>query len=174
MAEPPDAPLSSVTPEEYRAVMRHWPSGVTVITMRHGGGAHGMTASAFTSVSLNPPLIVIIVDKRWRSHGYILDAGIFCVNILAEDQADVSDRFAGRQGDLPDRFAGLATRSARTGAPWLSDCLAWLDCVVQERFDAGDHTLFLGRVVAAGVNRPDVQPLVYYDTRYGSWSALEP
>jgi flavin reductase (DIM6/NTAB) family NADH-FMN oxidoreductase RutF len=164
-------PGAAVSPEAYRAVMRHWPSGVTIVTMLDGERPHGMTASAFTSVSLHPPLVVIVVDKRWRSHGLIAAAGAFCVNILAADQAEVSDRFAGRHGELPDRFAGLATGRGATGAPYLASALAWLDCAVERSHDEGDHTLFVGRVVAAGVNRPDAEPLLYHDTRYRS---LEP
>lgn len=164
----------AVSPDDYRAVMRCWPSGVTVITMLDGESVHGMTASAFTSVSLHPPLVVIIVDKRWRSHGYIQASGVFCVNLLADDQVHESDRFAGRHGDLPDRFDGIATRTAATGSPVLERAMAWVDCVVQQHHDAGDHTLFLGRVVASGVNRPDAAPLLYHDTRYRALGHLGP
>jgi flavin reductase (DIM6/NTAB) family NADH-FMN oxidoreductase RutF len=164
----------AVSADDYKAVMRHWPSGVTVITMLDGAARHGMTASAFTSVSIHPPLVLVVVDKRWRSHGFIRDGGLFCVNILAADQRDVSDRFAGRHGELADRFADLPTATAHTGAPVLASAMAWLDCVVDHTFDAGDHTVFVGRVAACGVNRPDAEPLLYHDTRYRAFAPREP
>jgi flavin reductase (DIM6/NTAB) family NADH-FMN oxidoreductase RutF len=155
-----------VSGDDYRAVMRQWPSGVTVITMLDGEMPHGMTASAFTSVSVSPPLVLIVVDKRWRSHVHLSRGGVFCVNILAEDQSAVSDRFAGRHGDVRDRFHDVPARIEATGAPVLAEALAWLDCRVEQMLDAGDHTIFLGKVVAAGVNRPAAQPLIFHNTQY--------
>ncbi|RIL08290.1 hypothetical protein DCC79_14195 [bacterium] len=159
-------PIPSAAADAYRAAMRLWPSGVTIITMRGPDGPHGMTASAFTSVSVDPPMVLIVVDRRWRSHAHIEAAGAFCVNILGAGQSAWSDRFAGRHGEVPDRFAGIATAAALTGAPCLVDAVAWLDCTVAEAHPAGDHTVFLGRVVAAYA-RPDApEPLIYHNTRY--------
>jgi flavin reductase (DIM6/NTAB) family NADH-FMN oxidoreductase RutF len=159
------AGFPSVSADSYRAVMRHWPSGVTVITMPTADGPHGMTASAFTSVSVDPPMILIVVDRRWRSHAMIEAAGAFCVNILSAEQRDVSDRFAGRHGDLPDRFAGVPTTTAVTGSPCLVEAIGYLDCVVMQTHTAGDHTVFIGRVVAGHVG--DVaEPLLFHNTRY--------
>lgn len=163
--ESPDASISSVSPDQYRAVMRHWPSGVTVITMLHDGRRHGMTASAFTSVSVNPPLVLIVVDRRWRSHDYLVAAGSFCVNILAADQSNWSDRFAGRHGEMADRFEGIPTATAAGGAPVLTGALGYLDCTVENAYPAGDHTIFVGRVVSCGIQRGG-DPLVFHNTRY--------
>jgi len=160
----PDTP--SIRPEEYRAVMRHWPSGVTVITMPSPDGPHGMTASAFTSVSVDPPMILIVVDRRWRSHGLIEAARAFCVNILADTQPVWSDRFAGRHGDVADRFAGIATTTAVTGAPCFVEAIGYLDCVVAQTLVAGDHTIFVGRAVASHVHPAAAEPLVFHNTRY--------
>ncbi len=165
-------PESKATADTYRAVMRHWPSGVTVVTMLAGTVPHGMTASAFTSVSIHPPLILVVVDKRWRSHDFLLAGGAFCVNILTQDQREVADRFAGRHGEVADRFAGLATVVAVTGAPVLSEALAWLDCRLDACHDAGDHSIFVGRVVACAVARPDSRPLIYHDTQYRALAEL--
>lgn len=162
----PAGPPPLVSAEDYRAVMRQWPSGVTVITMLGPDGPHGMTASAFTSVSIDPPMILIVVDRRWRSHALIEAAGAFCVNILAADQAAVSDRFAGRHGALPDRFAGLATGRAATGAPFLAEAIGYLDCRVASATAAGDHSIFLGQVLAAAVQAEDREPLLFHNTRY--------
>jgi flavin reductase (DIM6/NTAB) family NADH-FMN oxidoreductase RutF len=125
-----------------------------------------MTASAFTSVSLSPPMVLIVVDRRWRSHDLIESGGVFCVNILAEDQVRWSDRFAGRHGEMPDRFVDVATTRAATGCACLAQATAWLDCRIAQMHRAGDHTVFIGHVLAASVMRPDASPLLYHDGRY--------
>lgn len=162
----PDAQPQAVSAADFRAAMRRWPSGVTVVTMLDGETGHGMTASAFTSVSIDPPLILIVIDKRWRSHDLIEAGGVFCVNVLAEDQRDWSDRFAGRHGELADRFQGIDTGVALTGALHLLDASAWLDCRVEHRAVAGDHTIFIGRVVACAANPGPTGPLIYHDGDY--------
>jgi flavin reductase (DIM6/NTAB) family NADH-FMN oxidoreductase RutF len=161
-----DAPSGPVDADRYREVMRRWPSGVTVVTMPTSSGGHGMTASAFTSVSISPPLVLVVVDKRWRSHSLIASAGVFCVNILGADQSAISDRFAGRQGRLDDPFTGLETGTAVTGSRFLMGALAYLDCRTDGVYDAGDHTIFVGRVLAAGVLRAEGGPLLYHDRDY--------
>jgi flavin reductase (DIM6/NTAB) family NADH-FMN oxidoreductase RutF len=168
------APSASVSADAYRTVMRLWPSGVSIITMLDGDRPHGMTASAFTSVSIHPPLVVIVVDQRWRSHDYIKASGAFCVNILGADQQDWSDRFAGRQGAVADRFAGIAKAVAVTGAPVLRPALGFLDCQVDQAVEAGDHTLFVGRVVACEVHDPVGRPLIYHNTDYATLAPRAP
>jgi flavin reductase (DIM6/NTAB) family NADH-FMN oxidoreductase RutF len=169
VADPSDrthARLASVDADLYRAVMQHWPSGVTVVTMPTSHGRHGMTASAFTSVSVTPPLVLVVVDKRWRSHDFIAAAGTFCVNILGEDQSALADRFAGRDPTLEDRFAGVATSVSSGGSAVLTAAVAHLDCVGDSQHDAGDHTIYVGRVVEAVVHRHDTPPLLYYARDY--------
>ncbi len=156
----------SITPDEFRAALRRWPSGVTVITMPTEDGPHGMTASAFTSVSIDPPLILVVIDQRWRSHDLIAQAGGFCVNILAEHQSEWSDRFAGRRPDLEDRFEGLETEPVASGSVCLKEARAWLDCQVEAAHEAGDHTIFVGRVIATGLGAPSDGPLLYHDGGY--------
>jgi flavin reductase (DIM6/NTAB) family NADH-FMN oxidoreductase RutF len=146
--------------------MQHWPSGVTVVTVALGAVRHGMTASAFTSVSIDPPLVLVVVDRRWRSHDFIAQARAFCVNILAEDQSHLADRFAGRHGDMPDRFFDLEAPAGPTGAPMIETALAHLDCLLEGTHDAGDHSIFVGKVVDARVHRPDAHPLLYHAQRY--------
>lgn len=155
-----------VDADAYRSVMQLWPSGVAVVTMAARGGHHGMTASAFTSVSINPPLVLVVVDKRWRSHDWLKAAGAFCVNVLGEDQRALSDRFAGRGPDANDKFHGLVTKRSAGGGMVLEDAAAYVDCLVDAAHDAGDHTIFVGRVVAAAVSRPGVEPLIYHRRRY--------
>lgn len=163
----PDERAPSATADAYRAVMRRWPSGVTVITMPGDAGPHGMTASAFTSVSIDPPMVLVVVDRRWRSHAFVAEHGVFCVNILAESQSELSDRFAGRHGEMADRFAGIATAVGVTGVPHLVEAAAWLECEVDQAHQAGDHTIFVGRVVGCGVADATGRPLLYHDGRYG-------
>lgn len=158
--------LPPVDDAAYKAVMRRWASGVTLITMTSDEGPHGMTASAFTSVSIDPPLILIVVDKRWRSHDLIEAAGSFCVNILSEKQVRWSDRFAGRHGDMPDRFFDVPTITAATGAPCLTEAQGFLDCEIVSKHDAGDHTIFMGGVLACAISDDDAAPLAYHNGHY--------
>ena len=159
----------AVSPDVFRQALRRWPSGVTVITMPTLEGPHGMTASAFCSVSVAPPQILVVVDRRWRSHDLIVEGGVFCVNILAEDQAAWSERFAGR-GSQEDRFAGIAVTTAVTGAACLTDARAWLDCRVAAVHAAGDHSIFVGEVLAVGLGAGSdgraEGPLVYENGAY--------
>ena len=155
--------------------MQLWPSGVTVVTMSDDSVRHGMTASAFTSVSIDPPLVLVVVDRRWRSHGHIESAKAFCVNILAEDQVRLADRFAGRQGEMPDRFFDLQVTTAPTGSPVIDSALAHLDCTLDAAHNAGDHSIFVGRVVDAAVHRPfGTRPLLYHAQRYARLDPTHP
>lgn len=151
--------------DDYRAAMRQWPSGVTVVTIVEDGQRHGMTASAFTSVSIAPPMVLVVVDRRWRSHDVIARTGVFCVNVLADDQSARSDRFAGRHGADADRFEGVPVSTAVTGCPCFDDAVAWFDCTVEQAHPAGDHTIYVGRVAACR-GTDDRTPLVFHNTRY--------
>jgi flavin reductase (DIM6/NTAB) family NADH-FMN oxidoreductase RutF len=156
----------AVSAAEYRDVMRHWPSGVAVVTFQDGAGRHGLTVSAFTSLSVTPPMVLVAIDRRGRSRDRLSAAGAFCVGMLAFEQRDIADRFAGRQPEVLDRFAGLATETAVTGAPVLTGVVAYLDCEVVDTHDTGDHTIFVGRVVACAARRPDADPLAYHRREY--------
>ncbi|MEO8082674.1 MAG: flavin reductase family protein [Ardenticatenales bacterium] len=166
MPNPHAADEPTASAEDYRAAMRHWPSGVTVVTMVHDGQPHGMTASAFTSVSIAPPMVLVVIDRRWRSHDRIVESGAFCVNVLAADQSERSDRFAGRHGAEADRFVGVPVSTAVTGCPCFDDAVAWFDCRVDHVLAAGDHSIFLGRVVACRAAALDTPPLVFHNTNY--------
>lgn len=155
----------AISSEQYRDVLRHFPAGVTILTIRVGEEIHGLTVSAFASVSPEPPLIAVVIDRRHQAHGLLETEGaVFAVNILAEDQQDLSNRFAWTPSE--ERFgAGRWTRAA-TGAPILEDALAWLDCRVYGRHAAGTHSIYVGEVVASGVQRSDEPPLVYWNREY--------
>ena len=151
--------------EQLRQSMRAWVSGVTVVTASHAGEQHGMTVSSFTSVALEPPLIIISLQTASRTHQLISQAKTFAVTILGEDQQELSERFAGRLGDVEDRLADLETETLVTGAPFIKGGLAYLDCRVTQSILLGTNTLFLAEVVAARGNGAG-QPLVYHDRKY--------
>jgi len=152
-------------PEQLRQSMRAWTSGVTVVTASHAGEQHGMTVSSFTSIALKPPLIIISLQTDSRTHELVSQAKAFAVTILAEDQQELSERFAGRAPDVEDRLAGIGTETLVTGAPFIKGGLAYLDCRVMQSISMGTNTLFLAEVVAARGNGAG-QPLVYHDRKY--------
>ncbi len=154
-----------VTPDDLKAVMRNWASTVTVVTTRTPEKMHGLTATAFSSLTLDPPEVFVSITRKTITHPLIEQSGIFCVNLLTPEMQHVSDRFAGRFPN-EERFAGLRYRFEVTGAPVLEDALAFLDCRVEKAFDTGDHTIFIGRVVASGVQKPGQLPLLYFQGRY--------
>ena len=155
----------AVDSEALRGVMRHWTTGVTVLTTLDGGQAHGMTVNAFTSVSLEPPLVLACIERVVRTHAMVERSRVFAISLLREGQEHISNRFAGRETDINDRFLGLSTYTAITGSPILADNLGYLDCVVTAVYEAGSHTIFLAEVVEAQVQNSQ-QPLVYFNRAY--------
>ena len=151
--------------EAFRDALRHFPSGVTIVTIRAGDELHGLTVSAFASVSPEPPLVLIMVDQRHRAYELLERPGaVFAVNILSLDQMELSNRFAWLKDE--DRFGAGDWGAAVTGAPVLGDALAWLDCRVWGRQPAGTHSIYVGEVVAVSVPAPDAPPLVYWNRGY--------
>lgn len=154
-----------ISSEEFRKALRHFPAGVTIVTIRTGEQTHGLTISAFASVSAEPPLIMVIIENRHRAYPMLMDPeAVFAVNILGEDQSELSNRFAWVKDE--DRFALGDWSSAETGAPILTDALAWLDCRVHARYPAGSHTIFVGQVEASAVPQEEAPPLVYWNRGY--------
>jgi flavin reductase (DIM6/NTAB) family NADH-FMN oxidoreductase RutF len=164
MPKAANIPISSDT---YREALRHFPSGVTIVTIQSplSQQPHGLTVSAFASVSPTPPLIMVAIDHRHTAYPLLeAEGATFAVNILAEEQADLSDRFAWlKEGD---RFAEGEWDTAVTGAPILKNALAWLDCTIHARYLAGTHTIYIGEVQASQAPRPDEAPLVYWNREY--------
>lgn len=152
--------------EELRATMRLWASGVAVLTARHGENAHGMTVNSFTSISLEPPWVSVSLQKGTRTRDLVLASGFFGVTILAADQQEISDRFAGRVPEEGDRLAGLKTQTLVSGAPLLEGGLAWLDCRVVQTVDASGSTLVIAQVLATRVLQPQGKPLIYFNRSY--------
>jgi len=157
----------SADPEELRTAMRQWATGVTIVSVMHEGRHHGMTASSFTSVSLLPPLVLVSLEEVTNTHRLVQQAGYFAITILDQGQKDISDRFAGRSTEYSDRFAGLDTFTMVSGAPLLGRGLAWFDCRVIATYKAGNHTVFIGDVLAVKYSQGG-KPLIYYDRNYRS------
>jgi flavin reductase (DIM6/NTAB) family NADH-FMN oxidoreductase RutF len=153
------------TANEFKDALRHFASGVTIVTLRAGDRVHGLTVSSFASVSAEPPLIAVMIDRRHQAHSMLEEEGaVFAVNILGNDQKELSDRFAWLKDE--DRFAKGNWGAGATGAPVLEDALVWLDCTIHSRVAAGTHTIYIGRVRAARVPRPNESPLIYWNRDY--------
>lgn len=162
-------PSPAVDTRAYRDTIGLFASGVTVITTRAGDVVRGMTANAVSSVSLEPTLLLVCVDRRARMHDLLQEAGAFAVNILAENQEALSSHFAGhgKDGPLPPdlRFEyGLG--KGDDGVPTIAGCLAALRCVVEQLYEGGDHTILLGRVTDLLPGHPDLPPLLWFRGRY--------
>lgn len=145
--------------EAFKTAMRHFPTGVTVVTSLREGEPRGVTVSAFASVSLDPPLVLICINRAARSYLFISESKIFCVNILAGDQQAIAERFAAKIRDR--QFESVPYERGVTGAPVLSGVVAYVDCEVAEEHHAGSHSVFIGRVMACASRTGS--PLGYYN-----------
>ena len=154
--------------DDFRRAMRRYPTGVTVVTTVLDGKLKGFTANAFSSVSAEPPTILICVNRAARSHPLISQAGRFCVNVLRVDQRTIAERFATKSD--ADPFATLPYTFATTGAPVLDGVLGYFDCELAEEHSAGTHTIFIGNVVGCGAS--DGAPLGYFDAGYRDFGCL--
>jgi len=146
---------------QFKLAMSHFASGVTVVTTEQEGTPYGMTVAAFSSLSLHPPLVLICIEKSVRTHEAIATAGKFGVSILSQSQTDVSNRFASRS---EDKFSGIATHRGSSGVPLVDGAITTLECSLREQFPGGDHSIFVGEVVA--IETAEGVPLVYYRSGY--------
>lgn len=153
-----------ISPDEFRAALSRFASGVTVVTTRDSSGElYGITVSAFSSVSLDPPLVTVIVDNNAGSHHAFEESGVFAVNILSGEQASVSDHFAFKH---EDKFTGIDLMMDEHDLPWLEGCIVNMTCRLRESFVSGDHTIFVGEIEA--VRTAEADPLVYFRGAYHS------
>jgi flavin reductase len=143
----------------FKHAMRHVPTGVTVVTSLKDGEPRGITVNAFASVSLEPPALLICINREARSYLYISTSRIFCVNVLAGEQRHLAEHFAGKVHER--QFEEIGYDVDRTGAPVLRDTIAHFDCEVAEEHHAGSHSIFIGRVVSSN-SRPG-SPLGYFN-----------
>ena len=153
----------SINKDAFKAVMGSFAAAVTVVTTQDAQGKRwGMTATAFSSLSLDPPLGLVCIDKRAGCHAAISAAGKFAVSMLTEAQEDLSNRFASR---ADDKFEGVASRAGDvTGCPLLEGALAWMECELVSVLPGGDHAIFVGRLVGSGT--ADGKPLLYWRGKY--------
>lgn len=151
-----------VSKEEFRSAMGRFVSGVTVVTtLDRDNRPAGLTVSAFSSLSLEPPLILACIEQRASLHDYLSEGTHFAVNILAEDQEQLSRRFSSKD---EDRFNGTGYKEGATGSPVLEGALAYIECRVLQTYPGGDHTIVVGEVEAVSV--ADHRPLAYYRGGY--------
>jgi len=145
-----------------RRIMGRFATGVTVVTTAGKGGLGGLTANAVTSLSLDPPLVLVAVDKKAGSHAEIKANGCYAMNILASDQEELSKRFA---TPGPKDYSDLKWHAGVTGAPILEGAVGYVDCRLREILPGGDHDIFIGEIVA-GDARDDALPLLYFSGKY--------
>jgi flavin reductase (DIM6/NTAB) family NADH-FMN oxidoreductase RutF len=150
---------------QFRQLFGHFATGVTVVTTAHEGWHHAMTANAITSLSLDPVLLLVCVDKTAHMHEQMPNAGRFGVSILGEDQEDLSRLFAQHAAPEQERLQGADYFLGPNGTPVLERCLAYIECGVVDRADGGDHTIFIGEALHGEIVR-DVAPLLFYRGGY--------
>ena len=152
-----------VDAESFKRALASWASGVTIVTSHHAERVHGMTVSAFCSVSLSPPLVMVCLDKASNTIELVAASKVFSVNVLAQGQEELSYRFASKEHE-ERRFDGLNCGYGANGCPHIPGSVSTMDCRVVSTLDAGDHVIYLGEVDAAeSTDRP---PLVYLRAAY--------
>ena len=161
----------TLNPEKLRAAMRAWSAGVTIVTTVYEGRKHGATVNSFTSISLEPAMITISLQKSALTHDLISKSRTFGLTMLSAEQSKIADLFSGKAPDVQDRFSGLQVQTLVTGSPFLVGGLAWLDCRVAQTFDAGNSTLFIAETLAAQIAGGG-QPLIYHNRKYWNLSQL--
>lgn len=171
MREPSVTGATTPAPDAFRGVMGRFATGVAIMTTQHDAIPHGMTANAVTSVSLDPLLVLVSVERRTVMAEQVSLAGAFALSFLAQDQRELSDRFADPQRPLGQaQFDGLDVLAGETGVPILPGGLGWVECRVWAVHDGGDHLLVVGEVVSLAEGEA-VDPLVFYR---GGYRALTP
>ena len=150
-----------------KTILRHFPYGLYVVTVAHGGEEHGMTANWITQAAFDPPMVVVAVENTSKTIGMIRDAHHFAINVLQQGQRDLAGKLGRTSEQAPQKLKGIKTKPAPvSGAPVLTDCLGWLECRVVATLPSGDHTLALGEIVAAGVEKADAQPLTLQEAGF--------
>lgn len=170
MGKMPNRKKSKVLDEKsMRNSLRFWATGVTIVSVAHDGAQHGMTVNSFTSLSLDPLLVLVSLEKGTRTHEMVAAAGVFAVTLLNQEQEALSERFAGRESEGSDRFLNLEIVLLDSKNPILAKGLAFFDCRVQATYSVGSHSIFIAEVVAAGdlpAAQIKKQPLLYYNRAY--------
>ncbi|MEJ2871821.1 flavin reductase family protein [Actinomycetospora sp. OC33-EN08] len=158
--------MASTDPTTMRSVLGHFPSGVTIVTGLVDGEPAGFTCQSFSSLSLDPPLVLILPGRNSSSWPRIEGTGRFCVNVLAQDQGGLSTQFA-KSGT--DKFAGVGWTSSPSGSPILDGATAWIDCTLHASHDGGDHLIVIGAV--QDLATAELPPLVFHRGAYARTDA---
>ena len=149
-----------------RALMGHFATGVTVVAARYGPFMAGMTANAIATISVDPPILMASIARKAETHIAIVGSHAFSVSVLADDQEGLAECFAQpTTADKLKRFCDAPWHEAETGSPILEGAIAYFDCRLTDRYAGGDHTIFVGEIVAAGY-REDAAPLLWFGSRY--------
>lgn len=159
--------------KQFRTVLGHFPTGVTIVTGMHDDEPIGFTIGSFTSVSLDPPMVGFLPQTDSATWAAMADSGSFCVNVLSQAQGDLCWTFA--KSDIEgDRFAEVAWHAGPTGSPVIDRAVAWIDCTVEEVYEMGDHYFVLGRVVAldadADHDGEPPMPLIFFKGALGGFA----
>ncbi|MFI6517244.1 flavin reductase family protein [Spirillospora sp. NPDC050679] len=167
MQPPADLVPVPVDPVLFRQVTGRFATGVAIVSTVAGGADHAMTVNSFTSVSLDPPLVLVCVDRTSRFHGAVLDGGLWAVSVLGAGQRTAAERFATRGRPLEGQFEDCPhRRGPGTGAVLLSEALATIECRTHAVHDGGDHAIVVGRVLGLDLPDPDGEPLVFHAGAY--------
>jgi flavin reductase (DIM6/NTAB) family NADH-FMN oxidoreductase RutF len=150
-----------------REVMGRYITGVSIVTTVSPEGPLGTTVNSFTSVSLDPPTVLVCLNRQSRTYEPVMAAGCNAINILGGSQAELARRFANNRLSAEERFRWLELRRAITSSPLIADSAAWLDCRVREVFEVGTHGIVVGDVVAAGTDPSEEPPLANHERRMG-------
>lgn len=151
--------------KQLRLVMRQWSTGVSVVSTLLNGKKHGMTVSSFTSVSIDPQIVVVSLMKISRTHDFVIEAGFFGITILSDTQKFISEIFAGQVAESENRFDGIDTFEIKSGSPLIFGGLAFMDCAVIDVIEFQSNSLIFGEVLAAEVGETG-KPLLYYNQHY--------
>jgi flavin reductase ActVB len=160
----PSRRVTAVTGDSFRQALSRLAAGVSIVTTTdHEGHNLGLTATAVTSVSLDPPLVLVCIDNRSRTVEPLETGAPFVVHFLAADQEELARRFASR---IPDKFDGVAYETTDYGSPRLAGALASVECLPHAIYPGGDHTIFIGRVVDVQINESGSSPLMYFRNQF--------
>jgi flavin reductase (DIM6/NTAB) family NADH-FMN oxidoreductase RutF len=162
--------VASFDSARFRKVLGHYPTGVTVVTSVADGALTGLTIGSFVSVSLEPPLVGFLAGHGSASWPDIRTSGVFCVNVLSADQAELCWRFAREEGSA--KWDGVEWTASASGAPIIEGCVAWIDCAIVQTHDVGDHVFVVGRVMDLDHVEGDGNPLLFFQGGLGGFQPL--
>ena len=157
--------MAEIDSREFRTWSGQFATGVTVLTVKVGNTVRGMTANAFCSLSLHPPLVLVCIQHGVSMHPMFEVTDTFGINVLAADQKSLSELFA-QHGEHEAPMAGAPYRMGLLGVPILDGVVGWAECRIEDRYTGGDHMIVVGRVEAMATERPDAGPLLFHAGKY--------